>query len=264
MESHGILWYNSSVSFYGDFPRTHFTPENESEENAHEKIILGSLLALCIAVPALAHPPITVYVDQQKVAFADQAPVIVDDRTLVPMRKIFEAMDADVTWDEPSQTITSTRGSDVVTMTIGQKQVYKNGKVVYTMDVPAQIMQDRTMVPIRAVAVAFDANVAWDGINYVIDITTDGSAAASGNYSKQIHADDGTLLATVSLTYSPLTSNSTAANKINKNVYDQISQKASVITVQMETAAKAAYTKNPGFLPALLLHGHLSGKRRRQ
>ena len=101
------------------------------------------------------------------------------------------------------------------------------------------------MVPIRAVAVAFDANVAWDGINYVIDITTDGSAAASGNYSKQIHADDGTLLATVSLTYSPLTSNSTAANKINKNVYDQISQKASVITVQMETAAKAAYTKNP-------------------
>ena len=210
-----------------------------------KKIILGSLLALCIAVPALAHPPITVYVDKQKVAFADQAPVIVDDRTLVPMRKIFEAMDADVTWDEPSQTITSTRGSDVVTMTIGQKQVYKNGKVVYTMDVPAQIMQDRTMVPIRAVAVAFDANVAWDGINYVIDITTDGSAAASGNYSKQIHADDGTLLATVSLTYSPLTSNSTAANKINKNVYDQISQKASVITVQMETAAKAAYTKNP-------------------
>lgn len=124
------------------------------------------------------------------------------------------------------------------------------------MDVPAQIMQDRTMVPIRAVAVAFDANVAWDGINYVIDITTDGSAAASGNYSKQIHADDGTLLATVSLTYSPLTSNSTAANKINKNVYDQISQKASVITVQMETAAKAAYTKESRFLPALLLHGH--------
>ena len=49
----------------------------------------------------------------------------------------------------------------------------------------------------------------------------------------------------MSLTYSPLTSNSTAANKINKNVYDQISQKASVMTVQMETAAKAAYTKNP-------------------
>ena len=246
LESHGILWYNGSVSFYGDFPRTHFYTRKRIGGKTHmKKIILGSLLALCIAVPALAHPPITVYVDQQKVAFADQAPVIVDDRTLVPMRKIFEAMDADVTWDEPSQTITSTRGSDVVTMTIGQKQVYKNGKVVYTMDVPAQIMQDRTMVPIRAVAVAFDANVAWDGINYVIDITTDGSAAASGNYSKQIHADDGTLLATVSLTYSPLTSNSTAANKINKNVYDQISQKASVITVQMETAAKAAYTKNP-------------------
>lgn len=208
-----------------------------------KKIFLGSFLALCIAVPALAHPPITVNVDQQEVVFADQAPVIVDDRTLVPMRKIFEAMDADVTWDEPTQTITSTRGSDVVTMTIGQKQVYKNGSVVYTMDVPAQIMQDRTMVPIRAVAVAFDANVAWDGINYIINITT--GSSATGNYSKQIHADDGTLLATVSLTYIPLASNSTAADKINKNIYDQISQKASVMTVQMETAAKAAYEKDP-------------------
>lgn len=89
---------------------------------------MGSLLALSIAVPALAHPPITVYVDQQEVVFADQAPVIVDDRTLVPMRKIFEAMDADVTWDEPSQTITSTRGSDVVTMTIGQNRSTKTAK----------------------------------------------------------------------------------------------------------------------------------------
>ena len=32
LESHGILWYNGSVSFYGDFSRTHFTQENESEE----------------------------------------------------------------------------------------------------------------------------------------------------------------------------------------------------------------------------------------
>lgn len=209
-----------------------------------KKILLGSLIALSIAVPALAHPPITVYVDQQKVVFSDQAPVIVDDRTLVPMRRIFEAMDAEVTWDEPAQTITSTRGNDVVTMTIGEKQVYKNGQVVYTMDVPAQIMQDRTMVPIRAVAVAFGANVAWDGINYIIDITTDGTD--SGNYSKQIHANDGTLLATVSLTYAPLTANSAAADKINKGVYDQMSRKADAMTEQLETAAKAAYSKNSG------------------
>lgn len=209
-----------------------------------KKILLGSLMALCIAVPALAHPPITVYVDQQEVVFSDQAPVIVDDRTLVPMRRIFEAMDASVTWDEPSQTITSTRGSDVVTMTIGKTQVYKNGQVVYTMDVPAQIMQDRTMVPIRAVAVAFGANVAWDGVHYVIDISTDGTSTAGGNISKQIHADDGTLLATVSLTYLPLASDSIVADKINKNIYDQMAQKAAVMTEQLETAAKAAYNKN--------------------
>lgn len=210
-----------------------------------KKMLLGSLLALCIAVPALAHPPITVLVDQKEIFFGDQEPVIVDDRTLVPMRRIFEAMDADVTWDEPTQTITSTRGNDVVTMTIGQKQVYKNGQVVYTMDVPAQIMQDRTMVPIRAVAMAFDANVAWDGVNYIINITTDGSSQSGGNFSKQIYGDNGTLLATVSLTYTPLTANSTTANKINQTIYNQVAQKGAVLTTQMETAAKAAYEKNP-------------------
>ena len=51
-----------------------------------KKLLLGLLAALMFCVPAFAHPPITVYVDGEKLNF-DQPPIIKDDRTLVPMRK---------------------------------------------------------------------------------------------------------------------------------------------------------------------------------
>ncbi|MBM6829005.1 hypothetical protein H9X85_05960 [Anaerotignum lactatifermentans] len=200
-----------------------------------------ALLASLTPAAVQAHPPITVYVDGKEVVF-DQAPVIQNDRTLVPMRKIFEAMDATVLWEESAQTITSQRGSDVVLMIIGQNQVYKNGEVVYTMDVPAQIMNDRTMVPIRAVAMAFDADVAWDGVNYVINISTSGSAQTTGgNYRQEIKADDGTTVMTIELTYTPLTQNSSVANTINETIYTQLQAEGSGAMMQYAEAAKAAY-----------------------
>ena len=62
-----------------------------------KKVFLGLLAALMLTVPAFAHPLITVYVDGEQLSF-DQPPIIQDDRTLVPMRKIFEALDAQVIW----------------------------------------------------------------------------------------------------------------------------------------------------------------------
>lgn len=218
----------------------------------HKKIshrAVGFCLALTFLLSlipgsAWAHPPITVYVDKEEIVF-DQAPIIQNDRTLVPMRKIFEAMDATVTWEESAQTITSQRGSDVVLMIIGQNQVYKNGKVVYTMDVPAQIINDRTMVPLRAVAEAFDAEVAWDGVNYVINITTSGSAqTTNGNYHQEVKADDGTTVMTIELAYTPLTQNSSVANTINEAIYTQLQAEGSGAMMQYAEAAKAAYASS--------------------
>jgi len=179
-----------------------------------KKLLLGFLAALLFCVPAFAHPPITVYVDGTEIAF-DQPPIIKDDRTLVPMRKIFEALDAEVFWDEPTQSVVAVRGTDVVLMYIGQAGLYKNGKLTYTMPVPAQIINDRTLVPLRAVAESFGSEVAWDGIDYVIDIYSDGSAPAekpvepptyteqdtplSGGYSSQVKAPDGTVVLNVEL-----------------------------------------------------------------
>ncbi|MCD8390599.1 MAG: copper amine oxidase N-terminal domain-containing protein [Firmicutes bacterium] len=104
---------------------------------------------------------ITVTVDGDFVTF-DQSPTIVSGRTLVPVRAIFEALGASVEWDGDTQTVTSTLNGTTVTLTIGSGTMYKNG-AASTLDVPAQMINDRTLVPVRAIAEAFGCNVDWDG-----------------------------------------------------------------------------------------------------
>lgn len=88
-------------------------------------------------------------------------PVIVDDRTLVPIRFIAEGFGAQVGWDETTQTATVELDGRVVTLTIGSDTMYIGGEAA-TLDVAAQTMHDRTMLPLRAVAEALDKQVFWD------------------------------------------------------------------------------------------------------
>ena len=116
-----------------------------------------------------AQADISVLLNGTPISF-DQPPVIIDGRTLVPLRAIFEAMNATVDWDQSTKTVTSTRGNTTVKLTIGENTLYKNGQPV-TLDVPAQLISDRTMVPARAVAEAFGADVQWNGENRTVIIT---------------------------------------------------------------------------------------------
>jgi len=101
----------------------------------------------------------------------DQPPIIEDGRTLVPMRKIFEAMGAAVDWNGETQTVTGTKGDIVVTMQIGNNVITKNGQGI-TLDVPPQLVNSRTLVPVRAVAESFNAKVDWNGETQTVIITT--------------------------------------------------------------------------------------------
>ena len=84
-----------------------------------KKVFLGLLAVLMLTMPAFAHPLITVYVDGKQLSF-DQPPIIQDDRTLVPMRKIFEALDAQVIWDEADQTVMAMHNEDIIMLQIGE------------------------------------------------------------------------------------------------------------------------------------------------
>ncbi len=96
----------------------------------------------------------------------DQPPVIVNDRTLVPLRAIFEAMGADVNWDAKTRTVTASRNNITIKMTVDTNIIRRTNSGITTdieIDVPAQIIGDRTMVPARAIVESFLASVNWDG-----------------------------------------------------------------------------------------------------
>ncbi len=95
---------------------------------------------------------------------------IIGERTMVPLRAIFEALGASVDWDGATQTVTSVKGDITVTLKIGENAIYKNG-VATELDVPGQIVDDRTLVPARAIAESFDSEVGWDGATQTVTIT---------------------------------------------------------------------------------------------
>lgn len=219
-----------------------------------KKVLLGLLAALLFCVPAFAHPPITVYVDGAKLSF-DQPPIIQNDRTLVPMRKIFEALDAQVFWDEPSQSVTAVQGTDVILFRIGEAGLYKNGQLVYTMDVPAQILNDRTLVPLRAVAESLGAEVGWDGVNYVIDISSAGNTPQlpsgneqntpqKGGYAKTVKAPDGTVVLNVDLRCDEVNTGA-GATAINGAMANETFGQGQAFLQAYSEKALQEYAKNP-------------------
>ncbi|MDO4281346.1 MAG: copper amine oxidase N-terminal domain-containing protein [Peptococcaceae bacterium] len=100
----------------------------------------------------------------------DQSPIIQNGRTLVPLRAIFEGLGASVDWDGTTRTVTSTLDGTTVRLSVGDNTLYKNDAPV-ALDVPAQIIGGRTMVPVRAISEAFGAQVKWDGATRTVYVT---------------------------------------------------------------------------------------------
>lgn len=110
---------------------------------------------------------------QYLITFKNQVPVIIDDRTLVPMRDIFEALDCEVTWDDSTKTVTAiNKHGTTITLVIGENKMLKND-IVIELDVAPQIINDSTMIPVRAVSEALDLVVEWDDDEKIVSIIQD-------------------------------------------------------------------------------------------
>jgi len=101
----------------------------------------------------------------------DVMPVIENGRTLVPMRAIFESLGATIEWDDSTKTVKGTKGDVSVELTIGNTVAKVNGNDA-TLDVPAKIVSDRTMVPVRFISESLGCNVGWDDATKTVIITT--------------------------------------------------------------------------------------------
>lgn len=130
-------------------------------------IMLISLFTFSVS----AQENVSVYIDGTKIEF-DVQPQIINGRTMVPMRKIFEELGAVVDWDDSTQTAMGTKENTVVKFTINDYTMYKN-ESANALDVPAQLIDGRTLIPLRAVSEAYDCQVGWDGNTSTISIIDD-------------------------------------------------------------------------------------------
>lgn len=113
---------------------------------------------------------VKVFLDGKELIF-EEKPVIVNNRTLVPLRGVFEALDIDVIWDEKLKRITGVKQDMTVVLNIGQTEGYLNGYKIM-MDVPAQIINNRTFVPLRFISECTGADVVWNAHNSSVLMST--------------------------------------------------------------------------------------------
>lgn len=110
-----------------------------------------------------------VFVGGKAVTF-DVPPRIESGRTLVPVRAIMEALGATVEWNGAKRTVTVTRPGVKIVLTIGSRNALVNGRTV-RLDVPARIVNDRTIIPLRFMSERLGEKVTWDPATRTVYIT---------------------------------------------------------------------------------------------
>ena len=170
-------------------------------KNATKKILsvfaASAMTAAMVPGTLAANDDVKVVINgaELKIAENDTKPFIEDGCTLVPMRAIFDALGASVEWDDATKTVTSKSDNGTVQMQIGSDVVKINGSKV-KIDVPAKIVNERTVVPVRVISEGMNCKVDWSQETMTVTITsndplslwTAGSAskAALTNYMKEI------------------------------------------------------------------------------
>lgn len=142
----------------------------------NKKVWLGLLaVSLLQATPSYAKSaPLTsvttVYVDDRPLELTAQ-PLLLDGTTLVPMRQLFEAQGAVLSWNGASKTVTATKNDTTLTYRIGEVAATLNDKTL-SLNVPGQIIKGNTMIPLRFVSEALGSTVKWDALTRTIRIAS--------------------------------------------------------------------------------------------
>lgn len=166
-----------------------------------------SVMMFCAALgfngsSVFAQDDITVTLNGNMLSF-DQPPIIKDERTLVPLRAIFEALGAEVEWNGEMRTIMADKNGKEIFMEIDKTTMFVGDNYAITrlmegtlenpnevniieLDVAPTIVNDRTLVPARAVAESFDCVVDWDADARNVIITSSAAAVTNTDDSGKV------------------------------------------------------------------------------
>lgn len=137
-----------------------------------KKILIGGMAGAMLFSSAVFAADVNVNLNGEAVEFSNQQPVIVDGRTLIPLRGVFEEVGYVVEWEPETKTATLDNGANIVVVTAGEADFIANGEVK-TADVPAQIINGSMMLPLRAIGEGVGGEVEWDAETKTATITVD-------------------------------------------------------------------------------------------
>lgn len=167
---------------------------------------LSSTAATAVALTALPGctalaKDVNIVIDGEELNL-DVAPQIIDGRVMVPIRGVLENLGALVKWDDETQTVSARKSSKTVSLEIGSNDVtLDKGETnddgsakteTIQTDVAAQLISDRTLVPLRVISEAMGYSVDWNDETYTVSITTDNDEDESWKDNK-VSVDMSTL-----------------------------------------------------------------------
>ena len=142
-----------------------------------KKILFIFVLAVLFAgVLPVSASDVSVSVNGVPVAFDIQGPVNIDGRVLVPARGVFDALGFTPSWNGELRQATLTSPQFVIVITIDSTAFTTNGQQ-HMFDVPAQIINDTTMIPLGAVLRSIDIEPGWDAATSTVVISLQGEEA---------------------------------------------------------------------------------------
>ncbi len=124
-------------------------------------LIILTIIMIFQNISIFAQKEISLYLDGEKIE-CNPSPVIINDRTMIPARALFEKMGATVSWDGDKRKVGVICGETEIEMIIDKSTAKVNKKEV-TLDSPAVIINGRTLIPLRFVGESIGAKVSWDG-----------------------------------------------------------------------------------------------------
>ncbi|MDO4280174.1 MAG: stalk domain-containing protein [Peptococcaceae bacterium] len=167
------LWWDESVAKINNYKLNDFNfyvnGNNLVVVYDQYELAPGAMGYISVNCP-ITNKRISVSLDGEKLSF-DQQPIMDNNRVMVPIRAIFEALDYNVSWDKSSQTGTASNGSNTIRVQVGNAKITYNGGT-YWCDVAPKNLSGRILVPIRAIAESAGCTVNWDQNTHTVNIST--------------------------------------------------------------------------------------------
>ncbi|MGN1319021.1 MAG: copper amine oxidase N-terminal domain-containing protein [Lachnospirales bacterium] len=139
-------------------------------------LLCGIIAATSLNISAFgASKNVSVTLNGELVEFDNAYPTVVNNRTLIPLRGLFEKMGYEIGWDANLKAAILTKGGSKISIRSEKKYIIVNN-IQKSIDVPAQIINGWMMIPLRAVADATGAEVKWNANSKVAEIITNSGA----------------------------------------------------------------------------------------